>query len=199
MYLYSKSFSCSIIFYHLLTLYQRTKILDWSKSKAFADDKIKVLKMMIFVLYGWKDCGKRRKRWYQHFLLFPLCFQRAFYQGSLKVGIVWYRVSVKTDFLSHTIKTAYNFKTSDTMSSLGITFKTKVLYIPVIHVVQKVTEITYYEPELIIVMITRGAWASVSLHRPDFSATMKRDFNLYPRHTTMKFGKSPVNSFWEVF
>ena len=26
------------------------KILDWSKFKAFADDKIKVLKMIIFVL-----------------------------------------------------------------------------------------------------------------------------------------------------
>ena len=26
---------------------------------------------------------------YQHFLLFPLCFQKASHTGSLKVGIVW--------------------------------------------------------------------------------------------------------------
>ena len=29
---------------------------------------------------------------YQHFLLFPQCFQNAFYTGSLKVRIVWLRV-----------------------------------------------------------------------------------------------------------
>ena len=26
---------------------------------------------------------------YQHFFLFPKCFQKAFYTGFLKVGIVW--------------------------------------------------------------------------------------------------------------
>ena len=33
----------------------------------------------------------------QHFLLFPQCFQKFTFSGSLKVGIVWYRVN-KTNF-----------------------------------------------------------------------------------------------------
>ena len=33
--------------------------------------------------------GKGENAGYQHFLLFPQCFQEAFYSGSLKVGIVW--------------------------------------------------------------------------------------------------------------
>ena len=37
--------------------------------------------------------GKRENADYQHFLLFPQCFQRAFYPGSLKVVIVWSRVN----------------------------------------------------------------------------------------------------------
>ena len=31
---------------------------------------------------------------YQHFLLFPKCFQNAPVSGSLKVGIVWLRVKI---------------------------------------------------------------------------------------------------------
>ena len=33
--------------------------------------------------------GKGENAGYQHFLLFPLCFQKASYSGLLKVGIVW--------------------------------------------------------------------------------------------------------------
>ena len=36
--------------------------------------------------------GKGENAGNQHFLLFPLCFQKASYAGSLKVGIVWCRV-----------------------------------------------------------------------------------------------------------
>ena len=36
--------------------------------------------------------GKGENAGYQHFLLFPQCFHKAFYSGALKVGIVWYRV-----------------------------------------------------------------------------------------------------------
>ena len=36
--------------------------------------------------------GKGENAGYQHFLLFPLCFQKASFSGSLKVGIVWIRV-----------------------------------------------------------------------------------------------------------
>ena len=34
--------------------------------------------------------GKGENAGYQHFLLYPQCFQKTFlYTGSLKVGIVW--------------------------------------------------------------------------------------------------------------
>ena len=38
--------------------------------------------------------GKGENAGYQHFLNFPQCFQRAFFSGSLKVGIVWERVKL---------------------------------------------------------------------------------------------------------
>ena len=51
------------------------KVLDWSKLKVFTDDKINVTEKL--------------KSGYQHFLLFPQCFQKASYTGSFKVNIVW--------------------------------------------------------------------------------------------------------------
>ena len=55
------------------------KILHWSKSKAVADDNIKVLKKMIFVFDRVENIvGKGENAGYQHFLLFPQCFQKAF-------------------------------------------------------------------------------------------------------------------------
>ena len=33
--------------------------------------------------------GKKENADYQHFLLFPQCFQKASHSGLLKVGIVW--------------------------------------------------------------------------------------------------------------
>ena len=33
--------------------------------------------------------GEEENAGYQHFLLFPQCFQMAFSSGSLKLGIVW--------------------------------------------------------------------------------------------------------------
>ena len=38
--------------------------------------------------------GKGGNAGYQHFLLFPQCFQKASFSESLKVGIVWKRVNV---------------------------------------------------------------------------------------------------------
>ena len=59
------------------------KILDWSKLKAFADDKIKVLEMMMFLFNRVENIvGKGENAGYQHFFLFPQCFQRALYLGS---------------------------------------------------------------------------------------------------------------------
>ena len=65
-------------------------MLDWSILKAFADDKIRVFKMMIFVFDRVENImGKGENAGNQHFLLFPQCFQRAYYPGLLKVGIAW--------------------------------------------------------------------------------------------------------------
>ena len=67
---------------------QNIKILDWSILKAFADDKIKVLQMMIFVVNRLENIvGKVANASYQHFLLFPLYFQKTFYSGSFKSGL----------------------------------------------------------------------------------------------------------------
>ena len=63
----------------------KDKILDKSKLKAFADDKIKVTYMLKSVLGREENVGKGD----QHFLLFPLCFQKASSQRVLKPGIVW--------------------------------------------------------------------------------------------------------------
>ena len=55
------------------------RILDWSKLKAFAADKIKLAKMMIFVLDRVENnVRKGENAGYQHFLLFPQCFQKFF-------------------------------------------------------------------------------------------------------------------------
>ena len=58
--------------------------------KAFADDNLNVAKMMI------SPCdrveiivGNGENAGYQHFLLFPQCFQKACLIRSLKVGTVW--------------------------------------------------------------------------------------------------------------
>ena len=62
---------------HLLTLYQ-TKILDLSKLKEHAENKIIMTeKKMKFVL-RWVEniVGKGENAGYQHFLLFLQCFQR---------------------------------------------------------------------------------------------------------------------------
>ena len=48
-----------------------------TKLKAFADDKLKVVKMMISLKNRLKNTvGKGRNAGYQHFLLFPLCFPK---------------------------------------------------------------------------------------------------------------------------
>ena len=66
------------------------EILDWSKLKAFADDKIVVAEKLKFVLGRVENIvGKGENAGDQHFLLFSQCFQKASNTGSLKVGIVW--------------------------------------------------------------------------------------------------------------
>ena len=79
-----------------LTLLPNDNILDWSKFKAFADDKINVKQQLKF---GWRRAKKKivekgENAGYQHFLLFPQCFQKVSFSGSLKVRIVWQRVNL---------------------------------------------------------------------------------------------------------
>ena len=67
------------------------KFLDWSKMKVFSDDKIKLTeKKMKFALEVVENIvGKGENAGYQHFLLFPQYFQKAFICKVVKVGIVW--------------------------------------------------------------------------------------------------------------
>ena len=53
------------------------KNLDWSKLKVFADNKINVTEKSKFVLGRIENIvGKGENAGYQHFLLFPQCFQK---------------------------------------------------------------------------------------------------------------------------
>ena len=66
------------------------KILDWSKLKAFAGNKINVAKMTISLSDRVENIvGNGENAGFQHFLLLPLCFQKPSFSGLLKVGIVW--------------------------------------------------------------------------------------------------------------
>ena len=57
--------------------------------KAFADDKINVAKKVEICLGKRRNIvGKGDNTGYQHFLLFPQCFQKASLLGSLKGWIV---------------------------------------------------------------------------------------------------------------
>ena len=70
--------------------FPNSKFLDLSKLKAFADDKINVTEKLKLVLgTGGNIVGKGENAGYQHFLLFPQRFQKAYYTRSLKVVIVW--------------------------------------------------------------------------------------------------------------
>ena len=72
------------------------KVLDLSKLKAFADDKIDVTEILKFVSRRVENIvGKGENAGYQHFLLFPQCFPKPSSLGSLKTEIVWERVTYK--------------------------------------------------------------------------------------------------------
>ena len=61
------------------------KTLDSSKFKAFADDKIMVDQKLRFVLGKVENIvGKGEHAGYQHFLLFPQCFQKLSFPVVLK-------------------------------------------------------------------------------------------------------------------
>ena len=72
----------------ILTLYKNDQILDWSKWKAIAENKINVNENLKFGLGRVETIvGKGQNAGYQHFFLFPLCFQKPSVSGSSNVGM----------------------------------------------------------------------------------------------------------------
>ena len=66
------------------------KTTDWPNFKAFADDNLNEAKMAkLFFDRVENIAGKGENAGHQHFLLFPQCFQKFTFLGSLKVEIVW--------------------------------------------------------------------------------------------------------------
>ena len=64
--------------------------MDLSKLKAFADDKLNATQKLKFAFGRVENnVGKGENAGYQHFVLFPQCFQNASLAGSLRVEIVW--------------------------------------------------------------------------------------------------------------
>ena len=96
---FSQGSACRLTRFNALCRYinplPNNKILDVTKLKAFADAKFNVGRMLTSLLDRVENTvGKEENAGYQHFLLFPQCFAKPFSLGSLKVGIVWYRVKV---------------------------------------------------------------------------------------------------------
>ena len=61
------------------------KILDWSKLKVFADDKLNVTEKLEFVLGRVENIvGKGENAGSQHFLLFSQCFSKGSLHGVIK-------------------------------------------------------------------------------------------------------------------
>ena len=83
-----------------LTLYQTKTILDQSKFKAFADDILKVVQIVKYILGDKIEniVGKEENAGYQHFLLFPQCFQKAFSYGSLFSSLTSAKVCEKSSW-----------------------------------------------------------------------------------------------------
>ena len=62
-------------------------MLGSSKFKSLEDDNSNVVKMSKFVFDIVENIvGKGENAGHQHFLLFPRCFQKPSFSGSLKVG-----------------------------------------------------------------------------------------------------------------
>ena len=76
----------------MITLFNpltENKILGLSKVKAFADDKSNVTQNIKVVFHRIENIvEKEENAGYQHFLLFPQCFQKALSSSASKVVIV---------------------------------------------------------------------------------------------------------------
>ena len=65
-----------------LTLLSNNNFLDWTKFKAFADDKLNVAKIVTYAFDGIENIvGKGENACYKHFLLFLRCFKRLLSYG----------------------------------------------------------------------------------------------------------------------
>ena len=73
-----------------------TKILGWSELKALADEALNETEKLKFDVGRVENIvGNGENAGYQHFLLFPQCFQKVSFTVSFKVQ-VWYRDKGKT-------------------------------------------------------------------------------------------------------
>ena len=62
----------------LVNPFPNDRVLDMTKLKAYADDNLNVAKMMIYLFNRVENTvGKGENAGYQHFLLFPQCFQKS--------------------------------------------------------------------------------------------------------------------------
>ena len=67
--------------------------LGWSKLKAFVHNKFNVATMIISVFDRVENIvGRGENACYQHFFLFPQCFEKLSLLVLFKVKIMWYRV-----------------------------------------------------------------------------------------------------------
>ena len=89
--LQSKWIDLNIVKYYYANSLPNNTIFNWSKLKAFADDKEKKKKKKLKFALGRVEniVGKGENAGYKHFLLFLQCFQKASFSGLLKVGTVW--------------------------------------------------------------------------------------------------------------
>ena len=79
------STKCSRCIYLTENPLPNDKILDVTKLKAFAEEKLNIAKMTISLFDKVKNTvGKGENAGYQHFLFFPQCFPWPSPQGSLK-------------------------------------------------------------------------------------------------------------------
>ena len=85
-------FKCKLVIYYTVKVFNplpNNKTLEMTALKAFADDKLKVAKMMISLFDRVENTvGKGENAGYQHFPFFPPCFQKPSSLGPLKVGIM---------------------------------------------------------------------------------------------------------------
>ena len=78
----------------VIFLTKRQNLDKMSKLKTAADDKMNVIQKLKFHLGRVENIvGNEENAGYQHFLLFPQCFEKLSFSMSLKVGIVLLRVN----------------------------------------------------------------------------------------------------------